>query len=318
MAFMSLKSYQQDFDLPTPEVIDEIELCKLTLVTHAFGLASGGYSRVETKIVGINYDLGGFRTTLSTVRRVPETVVGTDIVVYGSATITGGSEIHAESDPAFISFNFIASTSGRSSDTHSAMSLAIDTTGADLLIAAIADYAFSSGSVVTDNYGNTWSTSPPTKYQNISSTLEEVQLWFCSPSAVGPFHVFTATEVDAGFPSQPSIAVAAFRSSNASPFDVENGNYLVSSGTTIQPGSITPSQDRELVVTALASDGAITSPSIGSGFTIVENQTQSAAAYGIALAYKIQTTAAAVNPLWDSGLGGGIDMTASIASFKAA
>ncbi len=313
MAFMALRSYQQQYDLPTPEVIDEVELCRLVRLTHRLGLAAGGYSRVETKIFGINFDLKGFTTTLNTVRRVPETVISTDTVYYGTVTILGESEMSLIPSE----YTLIDSTSAASGDTHSATTPEIDSTGADLLIAAVGDKGFSDGSLVTDNYGNTWTKSPPTLYSNLSSTEEQVQLWYCKPAAVGPLHAFTVTEVNPSFPSFPSIAVVAFVNSSVSPFDVENGFYLISSGTTIQPGSITPSEDRELVVTAVASDGAISSPSIGSGFTIVENQPQIPTAYGIALAYKVQPTAAAVNPTWNSG-GPSIDMTASIASFKAA
>jgi len=312
MAFMSLSSYQQEYNLPMPEVIDELEMCKLVFLTHGDGLSSGGYDRIETKVIGLNYDLREFIATVSSVRRNPGVVLGSDTVIYGSATLSFGVEIHADSSD--LAYSFIVSTSEKSSNSHWAVTPAVDTTGANLLVAAVADYASSLGSDVTDNYGNVW--IPLTKYSNLSSGLEEIQLYYSLPTGVGPFHVFQAAETDSGSPSQPSIAVAAFSNSAVSPFDVESGNYLGSSGPSINPGSITPSEDGELIITAIASDAAITSPSIDSGFTIIENQSQVPAAYGISLAYKIQSTAAAINPLWDSGLGA-LDMAASIASFKA-
>ncbi len=315
MAFMTLKSYQQEFDLPTPEVIDDVELCKLLRLTHQAGLAAGGYSQVEVKIFGISFDLRGFKTTLNTVRRVPDVVLGTTVVVYGAASIDAESEL----DITPPEYEFIVSTSGASADTHVATTPEVDTTNADLLVAAVADYQFSDGSIVMDNYGNTWHHGPPTLYQDGDSLLEQVQIWYCIPAAVGPHHVFVATEAVGGVVSQPSIAVAAFRyAKSSSPFDVENGNSHDSPPLIdIQPGSITPSEDRELIVTALATDTSVPDVSINSGFTLIENQLQIPTAYGIALAFKIQTTAAAVNPTWDSGLGSGPGMSAAIASFKA-
>lgn len=314
MGFMSLKSYQQQYDLPTPEVIDEVELCKVVVLTHRLGLASGGYSRVETKVFGVDFDLRGFRTTLSTVRRIPSVVLGTLVIINGSALFSAESDMIVTPPD----YEFVTSASARSSDTHSAATSEIDTTGADLLVAAVADYQVN-GSIVTDNYGNTWLKDPPTLYQDATSELEQCQLWYAKNAICGPHHVFYATEATPTLGSQPSIAVAAFRFSNTSaPFDTENGNsHDVPALTTIAPGSITPSEDRCLVITAMASDTAISTPGIDGGFTIIEHQSQVPEAYGISLAYLIQDSAAAANPTWDSGLGSAGGLTAVIASFKA-
>ncbi len=316
MSFASLGSYQQYFDLPTPEVIEDIELAKKILVTHRAGRVAGGYSQEELKIVGTSMDLASFRTTLTTVRRVPGTILVNGIVVAGTVTMAADSELTAV-DSTTEGFEFLASASAASLDAHSATTPPIDITGAEFLVAAVADYGFGA-STVTDNYGNAWQKSPPTRYADSDSLLESVQIWFCIPSAVGPLFACTATSTVTIIPSQPSIAVAAFRGQpNASPFDVENGAFATVVDS-LQPGSVTPSEDRELIITALSSDSArpTVSMSIDGGFTIVENQPQIPTGYGIALAYLIQTTAAPADPLWDTGVVTGGDLTASIAAFK--
>lgn len=324
MSYASLGSTQPYFDLMTPEVIEDIELAKRILVTHRAGRASGGYRLEELKIISMALDLAAFRTTVSTIRGVPGTVLTFSggggvppggVVVTGSLTIDVVSELTA----AESGYSFIASASAASPDTHSATTIPVDMSGADLIIAAIANYGFSGGSTITDNYGNSWHTSPPTLLPDTDSLLEMAQIWYCKPTSIGPLYAVTASDVNPALPAQPSIAIAGFRGSKAAaPFDQENGSFATVVDS-LQPGSVTPSEDLELIVTALVSDTArpTVSMSIDSGFSIVENVPQIPTAYGVALAYLIQSAAAPVNPLWDTGVVTGGDLTSVIATFKA-
>jgi hypothetical protein len=91
--------------------------------------------------------------------------------------------------------------------------------------------------------------------------------------------------------------MAAFSGSAASPFDVENG--FNGSGTTLQPGSVTPSEANELLITALAFNGSGSPLSINLGFTVIEDANfVSGQSYGVGLAYLIQGPAAPVNLTW--------------------
>jgi hypothetical protein len=82
----------------------------------------------------------------------------------------------------------------------------------------------------------------------------------------------------------------AFSGANASPFDQENG---VSSGT--QPGSINPSEDGSLIITAHCAFGGAATVA---GFTTVSTAFAPGTNMAGGMAYYIQPTAAAINPTW--------------------
>jgi hypothetical protein len=117
--------------------------------------------------------------------------------------------------------------------------------------------------------------------------------------------------------SYPAIAVAAFSGSHAAPFDQENQNNGVAA--TIQPGSITPAQDNELIISGFTPEGAMGGPaSINEGMTIADQiDATGGSNVGIAIAYKTQTTAAAINPTW-TVFASALTCAAVIASFKKA
>lgn len=117
----------------------------------------------------------------------------------------------------------------------------------------------------------------------------------------------------------PSIQVLGFTGNAASPFDAESagGN---STGSTVQPGSLTPSEDDCLLVTGMVNEnnsggGAGT---INGGFTAHAVNYSGGNHLGGGIAYLIQTSAAGANPTWDltNAVAGGI--AAIMASFKAA
>lgn len=319
MSFASLGSYQQYFDLPTPEIIEEVELARRVLVTHRAGRAAGGYRQQELKIIAESFDLASFRTTLTTIRAVPGTILVSGVVVTGSVTISAESELSvATTEP----YELIDSVSAGSSDGHTVSTSPMDTTGADLIIVAVADYNASGGSIVTDNNGNTWSRLPPNMVANGDGSDEEVQLWFSQPTTVGAGHTFTATESIGGSSSYPAIAVAALKFSKpATPYDTETGAYSNSpTFPTIATGVINPAEDGELIVTAVAwsSTDAFIAFSINGGFSAIESVPKNTMNFGLSLAVLIQTTATAVNPTWDSGIGTGYGMSTTIVAFKGA
>jgi hypothetical protein len=186
----------------------------------------------------------------------------------------------------------VASSSARSTDGNSITTGANDTTGATFLVATIGDYGLSSTTTVVDSKGNTWT------QLNVLTALSSVHnsIFYCESPIVGAGHTFTAN----GTTSYPSICVAAFAGVGATPFDQQNGTANGGSGTTLTTGSVTPGTDNQLVIAALGftDSGA----AIDSGFTIVQQQPNvSSESIGSALAYKVQTTAAAVNPEWSWG-----------------
>ena len=73
-SFMALGSYRQTWTMPTPEVLDDVELAALAFITTHWGLETGGYVAREIKIIGISIDLDGQEMTVRSILRVPQTV----------------------------------------------------------------------------------------------------------------------------------------------------------------------------------------------------------------------------------------------------
>ena len=121
---------------------------------------------------------------------------------------------------------------------------------------------------------------------------------------------FTATATG----GHPTIFVQAWGGADlTAPFDQQNGN-TAASGTTYQPGSVTPGSANELIVSLLFGAGSGTT-TIDSSFTISDQLASTANAMAGGMAYLIQTSAAAVNPTWTRGGIGNVG-PASIATFK--
>ena len=107
----------------------------------------------------------------------------------------------------------------------------------------------------------------------------------------------------------------AFSGANtSSPFDVENGANSLSASS-LATGSITPSADNCLVVAGLTFDNnASGAVSIDSGMTAISTAYSGGASMGTGLAYKVQSSLAAINPTWN--ITNAAALAASVASFK--
>lgn len=216
-------------------------------------------------------------------------------------------------------FNLISSILAQSTNDTTVTTSAIDTSGANLIV-AVTTVDIATAALVADSKTNNWGTGLTT-YGGGTGFKAEVKIWYCFNPVTDTAHTFS-NNPSSGTPF-PSIAVAAFSGAGSSPFDQENGHSDGdTTAQTIQSGSITPSQDNELVIAGLGwsgSSGANTR-SIDGGFTKLLDGDSGAHFYGCALAYLIQTTATAANPTWDYNAGG-VDAragAAAIASFKIA
>lgn len=169
----------------------------------------------------------------------------------------------------------------------------IDTTGATLLVAAV---AWTQGSAAytntpTDSKSNLWM-SVAIMQGEIAQTTADVNLWVSVNPTVGAAHTFTC---GAG---SPAMAVAAF-SGVATTYPIGQSRLKgATSVTSVQPGSLTPPLDNNLVITAIGYRDT-TALSINGSFTISDQVAFSSGVnVGIGLAYLIQTSAAAANPTW--------------------
>lgn len=180
---------------------------------------------------------------------------------------------------------------------------AIDTTGSKLIVLSVSKWTTGAISV-SDSKGNTW---VPLTERGSGSTPTN-RLYYCENPIVGSGHTFTVT----GSSVYIALGILAFNGSDISPFDLENGNTSPS-GNSLNPGSITPSIDNEVVITSIATDSS-SGMGIDSGFTFIDIPYSAGNNMGGGISYKIQTIAAAINPAFSwAGAPGG---ASTIASFK--
>jgi hypothetical protein len=204
-------------------------------------------------------------------------------------------------------FSLVAHTGGALGLNPQRVTSAIDTTGANFLVAVLVSNNGSGAFLNTDSKSNTW-TALTAKTQAAGS---QVQMYYCVPipAKVGSGHTVT---FDASSSFYASGYFAAFSGSAAAPFDVQNG--ATNTSATMSPGSITPSFSDELVISGIGMhvSGA---PTVDASMTVLDsNGFLSGNYFGGGMAYKIQTAAAAINPVWTMGSS---DKTACvIASFK--
>lgn len=165
---------------------------------------------------------------------------------------------------------------------------------------------------ISDSNGHTWTAR--TEY-NSGADVGKIRMFYAVLTSTGSGHTFSVAP-DSDWTSMAVVVLSGTHAST--PYDVENGYTGGSAGSTIQPGSVTPSANNEALVACLGWKNTRTI-SIDSSFTI---QTQKAwatagvADWGIGLATKIQTTAGAENPTWTLST---FDyQNANIATFKEA
>jgi hypothetical protein len=169
-------------------------------------------------------------------------------------------------------------------------SAAIDTSGADFLVAAVI-YDSRATPTFTDSKGNTWTAG--FAQTNISNA--SCQPYWCNPTSKGTGHT-----VACGGPSSQfsSVYFAAFSGAlQGTPKDQAISN--VDTSSTCQPGSLTPTENNELVI-CICAFGVVGNPSIAGGGMILldKNGLSAGAFYGGGLAYVVQSAAAAINPTW--------------------
>lgn len=182
----------------------------------------------------------------------------------------------------------------------------INTTAADLLIVAVSEYTGGAGAVLTDSQSNTWTA---TTFR--SGGEAGLKIYYKQAPATSASHTFTIS----GTLSFSVVEVLCLAGSVASPFDVENGNGDGAGGTSLSTNSITPTQDNDIIITAFSTGSNGFTYGGVTGYTIVENIDYGAGLNeGLALAYKIQTTAGAENPTWTNS--GSAVRAATITAFK--
>lgn len=184
---------------------------------------------------------------------------------------------------------------------------AIDSTGANLLVATVSWFAGGAAPTLADSKGNTWTKLTETVFGGVG---QGVVIYYSVPSSVGSGHTITL----AGSNTYVSCSFAAYSGVNSVPFDAEDsntGNAL----TSIKPGAMTPS-DGDLVITALTYFADTGSATIDSGFTGSSVGFNSGVAVSHGSAYLI-SDGSAVDPTWSWGSSQD-NVVSTIAVFKTA
>lgn len=191
-----------------------------------------------------------------------------------------------------------------SADQNSITTGAYDTSGGTGLIVGVVDLGGGSG-IISDSKTNVWAPRTVQSVDVIDLRIFDV----VSSPTVGSGHTFTAT----GTGTFPSLAAMAVSGSGA--FDQENG-ATATNVSALSTGSVTPTEDNEIVIAVVATRNAAGTFSINGGFTIAQQIDNDGNHFSLAIAYLIQTSAAAANPQW-SWTGGAQDAAAVIATYKA-
>lgn len=232
-----------------------------------------------------------------------------DEISRGHFFAGSGGEFRRAAVAATAGFALVTKTSVWTGATGSATGSPVDTTGANLIVICTGHFTGSGGTaVVSDSKGNTWTelgrTSSPTSLQSV--------MFYCLNPTVGAGHTFTIGS-DVGIYTRGQIyAFSGAISSGVS--DQQNGAANASTST-LQPGSVTPSVGRELIITTTFTGVNAVGTTIDSGFSTPDSFFDAGTGFTMSSAFLIQVNAAAVNPTWTYPASGAA--SARIATFKA-
>lgn len=203
-------------------------------------------------------------------------------------------------------------SASQSLGTNGGTGAAIDTTGADTIFLSIGTINTTTPAV-SDSKSNTWTL---VKEIDNGSGLKNYLYRTNTAASVGTGHTFTVTDTS----GKVTISLTAFVGGATSSIDDQNNAAGSIFSQTLQPGSITPSQNNTLIVTGImSSDDSREPTTINSSFTVASSYSSTnGVSVNSGIAYLVQATAAAINPTWTLANGTATHEAATIASFKAA
>ena len=163
----------------------------------------------------------------------------------------------------------------------------VDTSGATLIVLFVCQDSLAQ--TVSDSKSNTW-TSLTGQAGGAGNTAG--RFWYAVSPTVGSSHTFSAGV------SYGAIVAVGYSGNHASaPFDQENGAGDTNPWINRSTGSVTPSEDNELVLAAVGVSDTTSGFASDGGFSLVASKDSvSGVTYWGAIFELIQTTAAAANP----------------------
>ncbi len=182
-----------------------------------------------------------------------------------------------------MSISLVANTAKGASPAGNTTTTGIDTTGADFIVAVIADFQSAVPSL-TDSKSNVWDLVMLKR----SGASQLVAMYVSYPTSVGSSHTFTTATA-----SFPAIAIAAF-SGMSSQF---GSAFSTTNVFTRQPGTVALAQATGLLITGICVN-AITTLTIDDSFSISDQVAVVGGAHeGVGLAYRIVSTGTH-SPTW--------------------
>jgi len=185
---------------------------------------------------------------------------------------------------SFTGITFVSSAS----QVNASVSGTFDSTGANLLVVSMSDFAGGTPGI-SDNKGNSWTTTA-----NCAAGNASFDIAYSTPTTVGSGHTVTITN-GGGF--APTGYVRAY--SGAATSSVLDGHSCTcQTASTVSAGSITPANNGALGVTGFSFNQNYSSGPGGTGSFVDNghNNSNLLAQMGAGIGTVIQTTAAAMNP----------------------
>lgn len=164
---------------------------------------------------------------------------------------------------------------------------AIDTTSADLLV-DVAGW-LTGASVMTDSKSNSL-----TKLTQRNVGSQWATMWYGYPTSLGSGHTVTQS-----VGSYCSLGMLAFKNTLVgASFDQSSWAVAAPTATTLACGSLSPTVPNSLVVTIAAIYDNTVEPTYPTGFTGYWAPYSAGNALALAVAWKVLTNEASVNPTW--------------------
>jgi parallel beta-helix repeat protein len=178
-----------------------------------------------------------------------------------------------------------------SNGTADAVSVAVDSSTADLAACAVASDLGAAAPTWSDSKANGW-----TLVVTTTATFGRLQLYFSRLATVGSGHTFRAAT--GGAASFAAFQCGLFSGSVASPLDTSIGSTAMSA-TTIQPGNMISARAEELFIQAMQIEAvSVTSVSLSDAY-VSFGRPVSDNAFGVAIGYRtFGSVASNSNPVW--------------------
>jgi hypothetical protein len=166
--------------------------------------------------------------------------------------------------------------------------LTTDSSGCSIIICCVATFSGLPSSTLLDNKGNNYTLA--VAKNTVSSYYTAI--YYCVNPSVGSGHAWSISQSG----KYPSICVIGFSGGSPTPtLDATSSFAGAGNVSSIQPGSITPSQNNEIIIVSRNGEdnGTI---SVNGSFAMFGQNSNTGGSERCGGAYLIQTTAVASNP----------------------